>query len=158
MCCLISRCGVITVINFFYKHLFFIASVHYDTVVGCVWKTNWLSLSYWHCEETISVIMSQYWSGVGAVEAWWDICLLSPVFTAPVSIKLSMSPSCYCLWRFFFHCPVLETRFQPVFIKPHCKPIPGAIICSIILSHQQTDPSTMPFSVTQRKTNAIYCH
>lgn len=119
--------------QFYSKHLFFIASVHYDTVVAygkqtvlCLFDiVRKPSLSSW-------VNIKALW----ASEAWWDICLLSPVFTASVSIKLSMSRSCYCLWRFFFHCPVLEPRFQPVFIKPHCKPIPGVIIYSIIVSQQ----------------------
>lgn len=52
---------------------------------------------------------------VSVEEAWWDICLLSPVFTASVSIKLSMSWSCYCLWRFFFPVSSIGDPFSASF-------------------------------------------
>lgn len=96
-----------------------------------------------HCEKSFSVIISQSnednsGSSPSVMETR-SRCLLSPVLTAFVSIKISMSRAFYCLGGFSFSLPSIWSCFSAcffLFIMSHCKPIRGAIIDSIILWHQ----------------------
>lgn len=59
--CLVSRCGVITVISFIISICFFLLRLCIMTVLQAAYgKQTDCPLSFWHCEETISVITSQY--------------------------------------------------------------------------------------------------